>query len=188
MLHVHAACPCCMSVLHVCAARPCYMSMLHFRAECPCCISTLHVHTACQYCMSIWHVHAAWTCSMSTRHFNAACYMSKMHFKGVYPSRISCRFSMQHVHAAFPCCIYMVHVLAAFPCVNARAACPFQCFILCSCVLAAGILKVNLHVRAACLCCMSMPHIRVVHGVRGVIRNKCAGQTISKTEQPREVL
>jgi hypothetical protein len=38
LLHVHAACFCCMSMLHVLDACPCCMSLLHVRAtfSCPC--------------------------------------------------------------------------------------------------------------------------------------------------------
>jgi hypothetical protein len=60
--HAHAACLCCTSRLHVQAASIMHFhctAMLHVSAACPCCISELHVHSACPLCMSMLHVHAA---------------------------------------------------------------------------------------------------------------------------------
>ncbi len=51
MLHVLAACSCCMSVLHVLAACSCCMFMLHVHAASHCCMSLLHVQGRCQCCM-----------------------------------------------------------------------------------------------------------------------------------------
>jgi hypothetical protein len=46
-LYVHAACPCCMSLLHVLAACLCCMSVLYVHAACPCHLSMPHVYAAC---------------------------------------------------------------------------------------------------------------------------------------------
>ncbi len=67
-LHVHTACPCCMSLPHVLASCPCCMSMLHVCDECPCRTSMLNVHTTCPCHMSMPHVHATCPCRMSMLH------------------------------------------------------------------------------------------------------------------------
>ncbi len=95
MLHVHASCSCCFSVLLAHHACPFSMSILHVNATClcflcscckyaasPCCMSTefvtfmsmssrcmsmLHGHAACPHCMSMLHVHAAWTWCMNMK-------------------------------------------------------------------------------------------------------------------------
>jgi hypothetical protein len=90
MLHVHAACPCCISVSHVHSACHCCMFVLHVLAACPCsgccqfscCLSImhdiLHVHFACQCPMSMLHVfmlnvHSARPSSLSMLHVQAVC-------------------------------------------------------------------------------------------------------------------
>jgi hypothetical protein len=62
MLHVQAACPCCLYMLNVHAACPCWMSVLNVHAACPCSMSMLHVHAPCPCFMLLLHVHAACSC------------------------------------------------------------------------------------------------------------------------------
>jgi hypothetical protein len=136
MLHVHAAGPCfmfihCLLLLHVHAACLCCMSLLNIS---PCCGSIIHVHSAfffqfctylhaaCPSCMSMSmpHILAAYSCFMSTLHVLAEC---------------SCFMSMRLVQAALPCCMSLLHVLhipAACSCcmsmlhvhTHIHAACP----------------------------------------------------------------
>ncbi len=69
----------------------------------------------------------------------------------------SCRMSMQHLHAAYPCCKSLLHDPAACPiCVSmlhSLAACPCFMSISCACIL--SLLHVNLHFCAACPWCIS---------------------------------
>ncbi len=73
LLHVHASCPLCISILYICPrcmsmsmphvlaaypCCPCFTSFLHIHASCPCHMSRLHVHAACLGCMSLPHIHA----------------------------------------------------------------------------------------------------------------------------------
>jgi hypothetical protein len=116
MLHVHAVCPCCMSMLYLHDACPClytacasYLSRLHVRAACSCCMSMLYVHAVCPCCISMLHVHGACSCCMSMLHVYAAC-----------PCSISaaclCCMSVLHPHTACPCCMSILHVHAACRC------------------------------------------------------------------------
>ncbi len=101
MLHVHPACPWCMSVLHVSmlhihAACPCYLSTLHVHATCLCCVSMLHVHADSPYCIPMVHVHSVYPCSMSMRHFNACPWLVRQYpnnlFEGLlFESPIVCQ-------------------------------------------------------------------------------------------------
>jgi hypothetical protein len=86
MPHVHAACPCHMSMLHDHASCPSFTSMLHVK---------LHVHATCPGFMSMLHVHASCPCYMSMLD-DAAC---------------QC-WMLPQVHAddaACPCCMSMTH-------------------------------------------------------------------------------
>jgi hypothetical protein len=88
MMHVHAAHPCCVSLLYFLAACPGCISMLHvpsacscglpvlqIHAACPCCVHILHFHGVCARCMSMLYVHTACPYCMSLNHtpVNAAC-------------------------------------------------------------------------------------------------------------------
>jgi hypothetical protein len=67
MTHVHAACPCCMSM----------PSMLLVHAACSCCTCCLfmfHVHAACPSCMSLSFVLVTCPCCMSMPYVHAACF------------------------------------------------------------------------------------------------------------------
>jgi hypothetical protein len=81
--HVHAVCPCSMSLLHVPAACSCCMYLLHVSAACPCYMFLLHVPAAC------------------------ICYMSLLHV----PAACSCCFSMLLVHVVCPCCMTILNFL-----------------------------------------------------------------------------
>jgi hypothetical protein len=58
LLHVHAACPSCVSILYVYSACQWCMSI----AECPCCLHIIHVHFARPFCMPMLHFHATCSC------------------------------------------------------------------------------------------------------------------------------
>jgi hypothetical protein len=53
-----------MSILHVHYACPCCMSKLHGHASCPWCMSMLLVHAACPCCMSMLQAHAVLSCPL----------------------------------------------------------------------------------------------------------------------------
>jgi hypothetical protein len=138
LLHVHAACLCCTSLLLVrdaCAFQSC-MSKMH-----PCRFSMLH-HAACPCNMYILHFHAAWPCCFSLLNVPATCpcqyYIPTASILAACPW--ACLLNVdKHFYAACPCCmpfcLSLPHVLAACP-----------CHIYCQSIL---------HVHAAC---MSMAH------------------------------
>jgi hypothetical protein len=72
--HVHAACPCFISLLNV--YDTCRKS-IHVHAAFLCCMIMLRVHPACLRCMSMLHVYPACPCCLSMLHalVNAACHV-----------------------------------------------------------------------------------------------------------------
>jgi hypothetical protein len=107
MLHVLAACSCCMSVLlfhavstpRVQAVYLCYLSMQHVHAACPCCMPG----AAFPFCMSWLHCLTAWSGCNFRLHSHAAC-------ERCISAHVQCcrfRMSMLHARAASPWCISM---------------------------------------------------------------------------------
>jgi hypothetical protein len=72
VLHVHAACPCCISMLHVLASvlATC-LNCMH--VACLLLIYGLHVHFACPWRISVLHEVSAWKC-WTNRYMNIAMY------------------------------------------------------------------------------------------------------------------
>jgi hypothetical protein len=124
--HVHAECPCFMSMLHnyiycmfmqqVNAALTCNMNIVQWtwcseHGAWAWRISTLHVHMCCIYmCMNMLPVLAAWSC-ISMLHVHACPCMS-MHFHAEYPCCMN--ILIVHAvwtieHAAQTCCIIMLN-------------------------------------------------------------------------------
>jgi hypothetical protein len=153
MLHVHAASPCCMSILHANAACPGFKSILHV------CFSLLHVYAACHAAVHVAYLHCISTLHEYIRSVNInmnknikmkknlkvkCCNMSTVWFS-----------SMQHVHCACPsayqCCISMLHFYALCLCLHAAFHVVFPCFMSVS-----SHCMSTLHVNCAWTCSLNM--------------------------------
>jgi hypothetical protein len=116
MLHVYAACPCCMPMLHAHVACPCCMPMLHAHATCPLCVSTWRVQAACICFLPMLFVDAASSCRISVLDVHVAC-----------PCCMPCYISMLHVHDTCPWCVCPCFLTKLYVHVHVHVECPFPC-------------------------------------------------------------
>ncbi len=137
MLHLHAACPVCISILNANAVYPCSVSMLrvhvpmlHVDAE-GICYMIINMNIKINTKMKGWtlkdilrHVRASCPCSMPSFYAAILLYicswcLSIMHFNFGCPFcmpmphvHASCQCSLYKYHAACPFCLSMLHVQA----------------------------------------------------------------------------
>jgi hypothetical protein len=133
MLHIHAPCLC----LH--AACPCCMSMLEYvLAVCLCCMNISHEHAACTCCMKI---------KMNT---NIKMNLKRKFCMSVLLIQAACPFSMPILYAndAWPCVKSILHFHVSMP--HVRAACP-AVYPHCMSLLQNHSCMSLLHVFAVCL-------------------------------------
>jgi hypothetical protein len=119
MLHVLAACPCCMSTLHFHAAYPSSTSLLHVKSACQCCKPILLLNAACPCScpskVSVLRVHDVWPCRMPIFMLQvlAACprfvTVLHAHVNAAYACSISCLCWMSKLNA-MSLLLSMLHV------------------------------------------------------------------------------